>query len=243
MKLLDTQVISYKYKNTRELNIENDAIPSIVAIEFLLIHPPGSNSASYFIPTMKKLLLGAVSQVSIDHPFRKHSTDRIIFDFGQLHPSFSLFCNFSISELINQKNRPLFDAAVKFLAKPLQKELRRRLNFLIDQNITCDPVTPLDIELGYELLEEFLKKYSQKGNFRNTWNDILILSKSINSTTPLITEDKLLNRFAREKFNGIATSFEGLIEVDFSSGKFPKKVESRESKWYVNNGWNYKIRK
>lgn len=242
MKLLDTQIISYKFKKSNDINIDNCIIPSVVAIEFLSMQTLLPHKARYYIPTIQKRFTEVIAPTSIDHPFNKRYTDRVIFDFGPLHEPFSMFSNFSISELINQKNFNLFNVAVNFLEKSLQKDLRRKIGFLIDNNLTCEPIIKEDIEKGYELLENFINLYNPKGNFRNTWNDVLILCKALNKGIPIITEDKLLNRFASQYYSGIITEYNGVLKIDFPNSEFLERKINRESKWYVNKGWQYKIR-
>jgi hypothetical protein len=95
--------------------------------------------------------------------------------------------------------------------------------------------------MGYDLLDKFLIKHSSKSDFKNTWNDILILSKAINKQLPLLTEDKLLNRFAAENYNTKAIQENGFLKIDFSDTKNVEKRTNKESKGYINRGWEYKM--
>jgi hypothetical protein len=127
LKLLDTQVISYKYKGAKEVDIKEKIIPSVVALEFLLLQSYRPYSANYYVPKTNRLHLRAVENMKIDHAFRKSSTDSIIFDFGHVHGPFAMFSNFSISDLINRQNVKLFDKAIYFLDKEIQKDLKKKI--------------------------------------------------------------------------------------------------------------------
>jgi hypothetical protein len=137
MKVIDTQIISYRFKSSKDIEINNNLIPSIVAIEFLLMQTDNSFSANYYIPKISRFHFDMFGGLRIDHPFRKSISDRIIFDFGQLHKPFAIFSNFNISEVINAKKTSLFDSSVKYLKKGTQKDLKKKFRFLIDNEILC----------------------------------------------------------------------------------------------------------
>jgi len=243
MKFLDTQIISYKYKESKDLDIRDNIIPSVVAMEFLLMQSDKPHAANYYIPKVNRFYSAMGEQLKIDHPFRKESSDNLIFDFGKLSESFAMFSNFNISELINTQNISLFDTSISFLEKSQQKSLKKKIRFIVNNNLTCEPIVKDDIEIGYGLLNDFLSKYNSKGNFRNTWNDILILSKAISKRAPLLTEDKLLNRFASENYQAKTTEKNGILDIDFSIYPELKKKKSSESKGYINRGWQYMMNK
>lgn len=243
MKLLDTQIISYKYNGTKDVDVSGKIIPSVVAIEFLQMQSDKPHSANYYIPRVNNFQTGLIDYLRIDHAFRKSAADYLIFDFDQLSKPFMMFSNYNISDLINTKNVVLFDKVVNHLQKDTQKDLKKKIRFILDSEISCIPINELDIEIGYNLLDQFLRKYNNKNDFRNTWNDILILSKSINHKIPLLTEDKLLNRFASELFNGRISAHEGLLDIDFSIGQQSDTPKNLESKGYINRGWAYKMKK
>ncbi|MCB9302627.1 MAG: hypothetical protein H6566_18450 [Lewinellaceae bacterium] len=243
MTILDTQIVSYKFRESKGFDIKGCVIPSIVAIEFLLLQAPQPHKANYYIPRNRKFFQIEGGIANIVHPFNKRSTDRVIFDFGPFYPPFSMFSNFGISDLINEKDYLLFNFAIKFLDKPIQKKLRNRIKFLFDNNLSCEPLLETDIEKSYELLDLFLSRYNAKDDFRNTWNDILILCKALNNEAIVYTEDKLLARFASEIFQGSINSHgDGLI-IDFSISNRQEAESNRESKWYVNRGWQYRMKK
>jgi len=241
MGILDTQIISYKYKETKDIDVFQKSIPSIVAIEFLQMQSSKLHAANYYIPKSSRYPFGYIEMVKIDHAFRQHSSDFLIFDFGQTHKSFKMFSNLNISELINSRNVILFDKAISFIKKDLQKELKKKIRFIVDNEINCEPITENDIEMGYALLDRFLSINDSKKDFRNTWNDILILSKSIGLKDILYTEDKLLKSFASIVCNANTNEREGIFSIDFTDRNTTEKKFNLESKGYINNGWKYKM--
>jgi len=241
MKLIDTNVLSYVYNKTNnyELSIDNEYISSVVASEFLLMQ-----KKDYYIPNIGNIAKNPYLSkfTKVEHLPNKHSTDSILFDFNQLHDSFCHYSNFAISDLINNQNIILYDKIMEFQDKTDRKELKKKIRFIIDNNIKCEPILDEDIKEGYLILEKFIDKYSTKGNFRNTWNDILILSKSINKGLLLITEDKLLNKIAMEFYNAIVTKNNDFVNLTFNTIEEPIRKINKESKGYINKSWEYKIR-
>jgi hypothetical protein len=176
-------------------------------------------------------------------PFNRRSSDSIQFDFKSEYESYVLYNNLSISDAINNGKQPLFNSSIDFLTKETYKDIRNKFQFILEHGLNCLPISTQDIDFGYILLDIFTKSHPLKDDFRNSWNDILILSKALNCGARLITEDKLLNKFASEIFSVKMNSLGGgAIEIDFS-----KKQEDiddfmkLESKGYVNRGWQYKI--
>ena len=89
--------------------------------------------------------------------------------------------NISIANLINEGLIDLMSSAINHMEKETKKTLKRRFRFLVENNIKCVPLKHSDIECGFRLLSIFKEKHNTKRNFRNTWNDILILSSAIGS--------------------------------------------------------------
>lgn len=250
MDFIDTNVLYYAYsKNDFEISDEGAIITSINALEFLKnIEKEHNNKAKYYIPSVKSTSLKFDPFFLIakkrDHPFGKRYTDFIKFDFKHDFDSYILYNNESIENVINTFNIELFKSSISFLDKETYKELLSRFKFLLNNNIFCESISANDIELGYYILDAFLNKYSIKDDFRNSWNDILILSKCLNQGERLITHDKLLNELAIELFHVEIEWHNKYIEIAFPESR-KKKIEDkqRESKGYINRSWQYKFRR
>lgn len=239
-ELIDTQILSYEYKKKHEFDIRGKVLPSIVAHEFLLFQSPKFTEAAFYLPVLVPIE-DQQDFLKRDHPYPKRLTDSLLFDFGQTHPPFQVFSNLAISEAINLQREDLFNSAVQFQEKQRQKELRKRFRFILDNKLTCEPVVADEIQNGYILLSQFISKYKIKNNFRNSWNDILILSKAISSGMTLHTKDSLLNTFAAEVNHAQLEKKANMLILKFSDSAQPKVKNSKESKGYINNSWRFKI--
>lgn len=89
-------------------------------------------------------------------------------------------------------------------------------------------------------MDRFLIQHNSKSNFKNTWNDILILSKAINKQLPLLTEDKLLNRFAAENYDIKAIGQDGFLKIDFSDSNHFDKKQIKKAKDILTEDGNIK---
>lgn len=245
---LDTNILYYTFSG-RNLNIDfyGKNITSINSLEFLKnIEKTHNNKAKYYIPKINsglhyQMLIGGKEYFKkSNHPMNKRLSDCVIFNFAKDYNSYALYNNESISQTVNNKYRELFNFSISFLSKSEYKDIKGKFDFLINSEFQCDSINNADIELGYELLDIFLQNHSLKDDFRNCWNDILILSKSINEGARLITSDKLLNRFASELYKGEIHKSEEILDIHFPTES--KKIDNiqHESKGYINRGWFYK---
>jgi len=250
MKILDTNILYYKYRSFKyPTNIDRQYITSISALEFLKnIDKDYNNRAKYYIPLPNNIIHKATflerKSGARNRPYNKRLTDGIKFSFNQSFDDFIIYNNLAIEEVINTQNYDIFKSSIEFLPKELYKEIKDKFKFLLDSELLCLSIDSQDIELSYFLLDLFLSKNTIKEDFKNSWNDILILAKTINIKSKLITEDKLLNRFASEILKGKISSLDNNeIEIDFTTEESTQQRNKLESKGYINRGWDYKIRK
>lgn len=221
---VDTQIVSYAMKG-RHPKIPNWLCCSIMANEFLLVQSKSSNKAKYYVPlsSMINHLYGdeeatrastPANRYRRQHPFSKRITDSMVMEFGLLHPPIVEFGNFAIAEVLNEGRTPVFSAAVAFLEKSEQKLLVDRFKFLISSGIQCVPVQRRDVETAFRLLEEFTEHRNPKANFRNTWNDLLILAVAVNRNSKFLTLDQELAVFAGEYNVGTVTREGEIAAID-----------------------------
>lgn len=250
---VDTQIVSYAMKG-RGPAIPNWLCCSIMANEFLLVQSESATKARYYIPlpSIQNHLHGdeGASRASIpsaryrrQHPFPKRVTDSMVMEFGLLHSPLVEFGNFAIAELLNEKIAPMFSAAVSFLSKNEQRLLVDRFKFLLSSGIHCVPLQRQDVETAFSLLEIFLRHRNPKSNFRNTWNDLLILAVAMNRGSRLLTSDLELAAFAHECDAGTVTRDGAIAAIDctLSMAAAPRR-ESRGAKGYVNSSWRVHVR-
>lgn len=239
MEILDTQIISYAFKRTYGDSISHKYISSITAKEFLLIQSKVRTKANYYIPILPIGWDGNL--IKIDHPISKSKTDRLVLDFGNDYPSIVEFSNFAVTNVINRKDNRLFKEIIKFLPKDQRKIIYARFNYLIAEDIKCIPLGSEAIESGLSLLSEFMTQYNSKRNFKNTVNDIFILAVARENDALLITRDSLLGRYASSYYAASSEVTNRGLEINFSKKSKTDSVKSRESKGYINKGWQYHI--
>lgn len=242
---IDTQVVSYAISGKWNEPIGDCVISSIVANELFLVQGDDPAKANLYIP-LSISMMGAMLPTGIrrrDHPFNKRLSDSIIMDFKNEFPTIIEYNNLSISSLINNRQVDLFAGAINHLDKYTKKILKRRFQFLVENNIQCIPLKKTDIEVAFELLSRFTEKYNLKKNFRNSWNDLLIMSCAMCANESLITSDGLLSKFASEYLGVIPTKAHDFVELPFSVSQTTSQKKFLESKGYVNNGWRIQISK
>lgn len=249
MELIDTNILHYKHRSTRyNIDIKDKNISSINALEFLNnIEKVHTNSAKFYIPLNSGLNIHfgiLISKFHKNRPFNKRLSDITTFEFNNDFPSYNLYNNISVQQIINNQQKDLFKASIDFLPKEDFKDIYSKFNFLIDYNLNCISLNQADINLSLELLSKFLLKNSLKEDFRNCWNDILIASVAVNRNLNLISKDKLLNQFISDEF-GIKKNriTDKITEYNFSSDQVTeRKHEKFESKGYLNRSWNYRLK-
>ena len=162
-------------------------------------------------------------------------------DFGNEYPSIIEFNNISISTAINDGLHDLMAGAINHLDKDTKKTLKKRFQFLVENGIRCVPITNAEVELAFDLLAKFRAIHNPKDNFRNTWNDLLILSSAIRHNENLVTEDSLLARFAALQYGVEPQTKHGFLELPLTKTSTTDRNAIKESKGYINSGWRVKF--
>ena len=255
MEIIDTQILSFGFKDKMTLEAERYSISSITASEFLLIYSHDPQNANYYIPHPNRYKykhlnneeIKTLEIPSLTHPAgakrARQRTDTYEIEFKKDFPKLIEFGSQALSILINEKMLWLYDQVIQTMPKDKQKYLRKRIKYIISKEINCIPINSRIIEISFDILESFLKQNNPKENFRNTYNDILILSTAIESKMQLITKDKLLNELSSEIYGGTITKTSNLVKIDFSEKHDAYRKSNNEAKGYINKGWQYKERK
>ncbi|MBL8830203.1 MAG: hypothetical protein JNM18_24715 [Planctomycetaceae bacterium] len=158
-------------------------------------------------------------------------------DFGNEFPTVVEYNSLSIANAINEGHVDLFIAATNHFDKALRKRLASRFRFIVENEIRCTPLQPRDVEHAFTLLRQFRREHNLKKDFRNSWNDLLILSIARNAEVELITEDNELSRFASNVDGGTLSRVSDFIQIQFPRSDQQSREPSRESKGYINVGW------
>lgn len=249
---IDTNILYQSYPNKKpDFGTDKYHITSVNALEFLRnIEKEHNNRAKYYIPQVRsethflEILRMREYFKKRNHPINKRISDSIIFDFKNDFSSYTFYNNESILAVINNNYKEAFYMAIEYLEKKEYKDVRSKFNFLLELNVICEGIAKEDIILAYDLLDKFLLEHNVKNDFRNSWNDILILSRVVNQGAKLISSDKLLNRFAAEVYLASINRKNSILEIQFPSIDTSNvKRSKKESKGYINRGWDYKIRK
>jgi predicted nucleic acid-binding protein len=177
-----------------------------------------------------------------DHPFAKQSTDQLLLDFANEFPTVIEFSNLATSQVINLRYRELFTSTTEQLDKKERKTILARFDYLLSEGITSIPLSRGAISTGLELLSRFVAQFRPKQDLRNTINDIFILATALDARAELVTKDSTLARFAGEVFGVRLQSRKDHIIMDFSRSLEAAKKRSKESKGYVNRGWQFHFR-
>ena len=248
--ILDTQIISYCYSGHWQKNIANSAeISAITAAEFLLFHTRETGKVDYYVINPERY--GSKHPASMIETYFTHAgnlkwakmgakrTDSIIIDFSSDFQPYRIFGNYSITSIINEKNIDIFRLSISHLSKEKQKKLKKKIEFLFDNNIHCHHVNENSCEIALGLFNKFQERITPKENIKNTINDLLILSTAIENKMPILTMDKVLGEFAAKEHSGEIVTGPEAFTIDFSRKENINLTKSRESKGYINRGWSY----
>jgi predicted nucleic acid-binding protein len=249
--LVDTQIVSFAIKDSLWLpRVDGASISSIVASELLMVQGSRPSQANYYIPHPSRVTdmllqsgkshedgLGSLKKWA--HAFRKHSTDSMIMEFGTDYPTLVEYGSQAIAEIINSRHRQLLYASTEFMPKDRRKLIRRRFDFLLDCNVRCEALRESDVVEAFRLLSEFSAGHNVKKNFRNSWNDMLILASAMNRGSDLVTMDNELARFVAEKQESVLRMVaDRTIMIAFSHNSRDRtRSVSLESKGYINTQW------
>ncbi|BCL80047.1 hypothetical protein ccbrp13_25120 [Ktedonobacteria bacterium brp13] len=249
-QFFDTQIVSYAFKGMYTVNLHNSAISSIVASEFLLLQSSNPKKPNYYLPRLHidDLLYLPISfqRPHPRHPhnrpvFGKGRTDSVVMEFGLDHEPIIEFSNIALADIINNRYAKIFYTSIQHLGKDQQKILRKRFQFLLDNELRCVPLNKEILDLSFLLLKGFMERHNIKQNFRNSWNDILILATALAFSADLDTRDNELSRFAVEQYAQSFKNTDSFIHLSFTKDELTQQKPNRESKGYINRGWKAKF--
>lgn len=244
MVFIDTHIVSYAKRGVLSRSIQGANISSVSASELLLVYGDKRTSANYYVPLAPRLHFELMAAKVSAHPFSKRLTDQIIFDFGSDYEPIVEFGSVAIAQMINDRRFDLLQRSIQFLPKGRKKIIREDFGFLAENRIRCFSLNPPTVANAHRLLEAFRSSNQRiKTTFRNTWNDLLILSAAWADDDELLTNDDQLNRFAASSFGEFSECGSGVLRVRFPSAEAPTAQRIfAESKGYVNRGWKASFR-
>lgn len=243
---LDTQILIGAIQGRNLDRIPHASINSVAASEFLGALTDDPSRAKFYIPFWGErhaLMLEAGRLLHHNRPMPKHSTDHVLMDFNGQHPTVIQFSNLALAEAINNRTPPsAFYSAISHMPKSRRKATKRKFEFLIDNQIDCVPLSRTAIELAHDLLKSYSTKHALKENFRNSWNDLLIAATALDESRPLLTDDEPLAKHIATVTQAEIRKSSDIVELSPPQGE-PKRNINRESKGYINRGWQIRFSK
>jgi hypothetical protein len=180
-------------------------------------------------------------------------------EFGSDHKPIIQYSNFALADVVNKKQFKRFCESIGHLAKEEQKKVRKKCQFLLDNDLRCIPLNEKIVHQAYQLLHYFMtdnddvkkdfrnswnekkKKYNVKKDFRNSWNDMLILATALVYNLELNAKDTLLNSIAAEHYAPYSTHRGSFLCISFDKEEISMRQLSRESKGYINRSWKVRF--
>jgi hypothetical protein len=199
--ILDTQIISYCYSGHWEPEKAKSAeISAVTAAEFLLFHTRENGKVDYYVINPERY--GSRHSTALISTYSEHAgnlkwakmgsrrTDSIIIDFSAEFQPYRIFGNYSITSIINERNVEAFKLSISHLDKWKQKNLKKKMEFIFDNNVWCYNLNENCCDIALELFVKFQKHITAKENIKNTVNDLLILSTAVDRKMPILTMDQ-----------------------------------------------------
>ncbi|WP_341718788.1 hypothetical protein QQG74_03145 [Micromonospora sp. FIMYZ51] len=246
MEHVDTMIVSYAWKGVSGYAIDGRTLSSVAAQEFLLVHTKDLKTPRYYMPRPPHLRSQGPSLLRVgekglsgpqQHARRRKYTDRLFIDFASDHPTIFEYGHNRLAGAINGGEIQYYETCIRDLDRQLRRDLLGRFTFLVHNRVKCVALTPKTVESMFPLLNEFSRTNNPKKNFRNTINDMLVLSTALEGRASLFSKDEALNRFAadfyRAPFKRVASH---ALCIDFDGGASNRR-QPIESKGYVNRSW------
>ena len=95
-----------------------------------------------------------------------------------------------------------FRLSISHLEKSKQKNLKKKIEFLFDNEVQCHSINEETCAIAMELFSRFQDHIKPKDNIKNIINDLLILATAIERKMSILTVDKVLGKFAAKEHSG-----------------------------------------
>ncbi|MTK05446.1 hypothetical protein FF096_26270 [Micromonospora sp. CP22] len=246
MEHVDTMIVSYAWKGVSGYAIDGRILSSVAAQEFLLVHTKDLKMPRYYMPRPPHLRSQGLSLLRFgekglsgpqQHARRRKCTDRLLIDFGSDYPTIFEYGHNRLAGAINRGETRYYETCIRDLDRPLRRDLLGRFVFLVHNRVKCVALSPKIVEGMFPLLKEFSRTNNLKENFRNTINDMLVLSTALEGRASLFSKDKTLNRFAADFYRAPFKRVESqVLCIDFDRDASSRR-QPFESKGYVNRSW------
>jgi hypothetical protein len=164
--IVDTQIVSYCFSgHWKPEHAKGIEISSVTASEFLLFQTRENGKADYYVINPERYgrfhteaLLSTYSEHAGNVKWGKmgsRRSDSLIIDFSSQYQAYRMYGNDAISSIINNKNLEAFKLSILHLEKSRQKKLRKKIEYVFDNNMHCLSVNESVCNIGMKLLEKF----------------------------------------------------------------------------------------
>lgn len=237
--LVDTQIISYGMARSWNSDPGNIAITSVVAQELLLVQSGRSNGNNYYVPFLwpRELMYRrrTAPRVRPRGPrwAGKAHTDRLVLDFSSDYPSVVEHSHAAIAEALNTRNYQHILQRAHVLGDARFRVVVKRVRYLRQHGVTCEPLTKDSAEIAMDLFAEFVRRNTPKSNVRNTLNDLLSYAVALDNGLILETEDRALAEFMNFYTGAhVEESYGQAVRIKFEG---LQRRAAGESKRYINS--------
>ncbi|MFE0642802.1 hypothetical protein ACFW2Y_14485 [Streptomyces sp. NPDC058877] len=145
--------------------------------------------------------------------------------------------------LIRNQREDIYARRVSHLPRQEQRALRKSFAFILEQDIRCVSLDSKKAQKGVDLLFAYSRTEGSnlKGDFRNSFNDMLILGTAMDLGYDLVTEDRELWKFSRRMLP-ITCELDGQLVRLKTQREQGGRQHSQESRGYVNRSWQVRAR-
>lgn len=245
--VLDTQEIVSLSRKGKPPPDGDVFITSTTAQELFFLRVRGSGKPAYWIPALHKvrraelmerkdwrLLVKEYSSRGAAH--RDRHLDRLVADFGRDYPPIVETGHAAIARIVNERKGWLFPMCADAGGLKFLREMRSRADYLDEHRIRCKPLNGEAMNSALPMFHAFVGTYAVKLDYRNSLNDIFILSVANSWRASLLTSDRLLANFSKNYLGAEVEDFQGCGKINFPVN-FRETQKMRESKMYVNKNW------
>ncbi len=244
--MLDTQIVSQMIKS-RSRPSDGDRICSTVLKELVGAYKIGdlrrdSFYVPFYSPEIQEIhMRSGIRKDILKRGPQKHHCDKVIVSFGGRFPDLVEYGNRSIAAALNSGNISALKWSIEKLSKFKSRTALSCFDYLIQHGVTCIAATESDFDRAADALFDFSQEYSLKDNFRNSFNDLLILACAERQQEDLQTKDSLLSRFFASRNSNRVSENGSNIVVHFAGSALGRSGGRSESKGYINRGWRIAV--
>lgn len=233
---VDTQVIIRAYQKGDVGDIQDCRVCSVALAEYLMMQTDDYLFPAYYLLPRDRSIDRDPLHRERSLAWSQRHTDniRIVLRDTALPVKIVYWGMSALADIVNCHDCARFQCAINPLKPRTRRRLLDKLHFVLLAEMSCDPLTEEDSNLGLELMRRFMRTNTPKEDVRNTANDMLILASAMNRGSVLRTDDTLLGGFAENQLHACAVPHSGNI-IDLNLPRTVRLRKSAGTKGYVNH--------